>query len=96
MRLNTNSQEQRQYETGQYGSGQNISIAISIRSSAPHVENLMASLHATSVSTLLHLHPNYMIILLKCTSTSEAPVPLSFSVFLAETAIGVCWVLAQL
>lgn len=96
MWLNRNSKEQRQYETGQYETGQNIGIAICMRSSAPHVENLQSLLHAISVSTLLHLHPNYVISLLKLTPPSEAPVPLSFYVFLAKAVIGVCWVLAQL
>ena len=91
MWLNRNSQEQKQYETGQ-----NISIAICIRSSAPHVENLQSLLHAISVSSLLYLHPSYVIILLKLTPPSEAPVPLSFYAFLAKAVIGVCWVLAQL
>jgi len=78
MWLSRNSQEQRQHETGQ-----NISIAICIRSSAPHAKNLQSLLHAISDFTLLHLHPNYIIILLKLTPSSEAPVPLHFYVFLA-------------
>lgn len=61
----------------------NTSIAICIRSSVPCVEDLQSWLHAIAVSTLLQLHPNYMIILLKLTPSSEAPVPLCFYVLLA-------------
>lgn len=96
MWLNRNSQEQGQCGTGQYETSQSIRVAIHIRSSAPHVENLQSLLHAISVPTLPHLHPNYVIILLKIIPPSEAPVPLSFYVFLAKAVTGVCWVLAQL
>lgn len=91
MWLNKNSHEQMQCEIGQ-----NSNIAICTRSSVPHVENLQPLLHPVSVSTLPHLHSNYAIILLKLIPTSEAPVPLSFWIFLAKAATGLLWILEQM